>query len=177
MEPHIIIAQIIGLVAMAFSFITYQMKSNRGVMVMLSLATTLFCIHYSILGATTGLVLNIVGIVRNICYYFKDKKVLSSKVVPIILAAIMAVLSVFTWEGYHSTFFVVGITINTLAMGYLSSQGLRKSILLTSTLILIYDALIPGNPSVSGMLNETIAITSSIIGIIRFRKTAPNDNQ
>lgn len=177
MEPHIIIAQIIGLVAMAFSFITYQMKSNRGVMVMLSLATTLFCIHYSILGATTGLVLNIVGIVRNICYYFKDKKVLSSKVVPIILAAIMAVLSVFTWEGYHSAFFVVGITINTLAMGYLSSQGLRKSILLTSTLILIYDALIPGNPSVSGMLNETIAITSSIIGIIRFRKTAPNDNQ
>ena len=177
MEPHIIIAQIIGLVAMAFSFITYQMKSNRGIMVMLSLATTLFCIHYSILGATTGLVLNIVGIVRNICYYFKDKKVLSSKVVPIILAAIMAVLSVFTWEGYHSAFFVVGITINTLAMGYLSSQGLRKSILLTSTLILIYDALIPGNPSVSGMLNETIAITSSIIGIIRFRKTAPNDNQ
>lgn len=175
MEPHIIIAQIIGIVAIAFSFVTYQMKSNRGVMVMLSLATTLFCIHYSILGATTGLVLNVVGIIRNICYCFKDKKILSSKIVPVILAAVMAVLSIFTWEGYHSVFFVVGITLNTLAMGYFTSQGLRKSILLTSTLILIYDALIPGSPSISGMLNETIAITSSIIGIFRFRKTAQNE--
>ena len=83
-------------------------------------------------------------------------------------------LSVFTWEGYHSAFFVVGITLNTLAMGYFTSQGLRKSILLTSTLLLLYDALIPGSPSISGILNETIAITSSIIGIIRFRKTAQN---
>ena len=173
MDPHVIIAQIIGLIAMAFSFVTYQMKSNRGVMVMLSLATTLFCIHYSILGATTGLVLNIVSIVRNICYCFKDKKILSSKILPFALAAIMAVLSVFTLEGYHSAFFVVGITINTLAMGYFTSQGLRKSILLTSTLILIYDALIPGSPSISGILNEAIAITSSIIGIIRFRQTPP----
>ena len=45
--------------------------------------------------------------------------------------------------------------------------------LLTSTLILIYDALIPGSPSISGILNEAIAITSSIIGIIRFRQTPP----
>ena len=170
MEPRIFIAQIIGLVAVSLSFVTYQMKSKSGVMIMLSLATTLFCIHYSILGATTGLVLNIVGIIRNICYCFRDKKPMSGVAVPIILAAIMTVMSIFTWEGYHSIFFVVGLSLNTLAAGYFSPQGLRKSLLLTCTLILIYDALIPGNPSWSGILNESVAMISAIVGIIRFRK-------
>ena len=174
MEPLILIAQLIGLVAVTLSFITYQMKSNRGIMIMLSLATVLFCIHYSILGATTGLLLNAFSIVRNICFCFKDKKLLSSKALPVILAAIMAFLSVFTWEGYYSAFFVVGITLNTLAMGYFTPQGLRKSILLTSGLIFIYNALIPGNPSVGGMINETVAIVSSFVGIIRYRKQNQN---
>ena len=174
MEPHILIAQAIGFVAVILSFMTYQMKSNRGVMIMLSLATTLFCIHYSILGATTGLLLNAFSIIRNICYCFKTNKILSSKATPVILAAIMAFLSVFTWEGYHSAFFVVGITLNTLAMGYFTPQGLRKSILLTSSLIFIYNVLIPGSPSYGGMLNESVAIISSVIGIIRYRKQAEN---
>ena len=174
MSPIELIGQIISIIAVIVSFITYQMKSSRAIFITLSIATGISCIAYALLGGTVALVLNLFSIVRNICYCYKDKKILSSKAIPIILAAIMAILSVFTWEGYHSAFFVVGITLNTLAMGYFTSQGLRKSILLTSTLILIYDALIPGNPSISGMLNETIAITSSIIGIIRFRKTAQN---
>ena len=78
----------------------------------------------------------------------------------------MAVMSAFLWEGYHSIFFVIGITVNTLAMGYLNAQNLRKSILLTSSLILIYNLFIP---SIGGSINEVVAIASSAIGIYRHR--------
>ena len=88
---------------------------------------------------------------------------------PILLAAIMSVMSVFLWEGYHSLFFVVGLALNTLAMGYFNPQNLRKSILLTSSLILIYNLFIP---SIGGTINEVVAITSSIVGLIRYRKKA-----
>lgn len=167
MQPIEIIGQIISVVAVIITFITYQMKSNRMIFVMLSVATLVSCIAYACLGATTALGLNLMSIVRNVCYYFNTKKILSSKIIPVILATIMVVMSLFLWEGYHSIFFVVGLALNTLAMGYFNPQNLRKSILLTSSLILIYNLFIP---SVGGIINEGVAITSSIVGIWRYRQ-------
>ena len=167
MSPIELIGQIISIVAVIVSFITYQMKSKRGIMVMLSVATGISCIAYAMLGGTVALVLNLVSIVRNICYYNSDKRILSSKAIPVVLALIMGVLSIFTWEGGYSAFFVVGLMLNTLAMGYFNPQNLRKSILLTSSLILIYNLFIP---SIGGTINEMVAITSAIIGLIRYRK-------
>lgn len=176
MQPIEIAGQIISIVAVIVSFITYQMKSKRGIMVMLSVATGISCIAYAMLGGTVALVLNLVSIVRNICYCNSDKRILSSKAIPVVLALIMGVLSIFTWEGAHSAFFVVGLMLNTLAMGYWGPQNLRKSILLTSSLILIYNLFIP---SIGGTVNEVVAITSAVIGLIRYRKnnTAPEADQ
>ena len=176
MQPIEIAGQIISIVAVIVSFITYQMKSKRGIMVMLSVATGISCVAYAMLGGTVALVLNSVSIVRNICYCNSDKKVLSSKAVPVVLALIMGVLSIFTWEGAYSAFFVVGLMLNTLAMGYFNPQNLRKSILLTSSLILIYNLFIP---SIGGTVNEIVSITSAVIGLIRYGKnnTAPEADQ
>ena len=176
MQPIEIAGQIISIVAVIVSFITYQMKSKRGIMVMLSVATGISCIAYGMLGGTVALVLNLVSIVRNICYCNSDKRILSSKAIPVVLALIMGVLSIFTWEGAHSAFFVVGLMLNTLAMGYWGPQNLRKSILLTSSLILIYNLFIP---SIGGTVNEVVAITSAVIGLIRYRKnnTTPEADQ
>lgn len=169
MQPIEIIGQVISVIAVIVSFITYQMKSSRAIFATLSIATGISCIAYALLGGTVALVLNLFSIVRNICYYNKDKKILSSKALPVVLALIMGVMSIFAWEGWHSTFFVVGLMLNTLAMGYFGPQNLRKSILLTSSLIMIYNLFIP---SIGGTINELVAISSSIIGLIRYRKTA-----
>ena len=167
MEPIEIIGQVISVIAVIVSFITYQMKSSRDIFITLSIATGISCVAYALLGGTVALVLNLFSIVRNISYCYKDKKFFSGKWLPIVLALIMGVLSIFTWEGAYSAFFVVGIMLNTLAMGYFSPQNLRKSILLTSSLILIYNLFIP---SIGGTINEMVAITSSIIGLVRYRK-------
>lgn len=167
MQPIEIAGQAISLIAVILSFVTYQMKSKKGIMVMLSIATGISCVAYALLGGTVALVLNLVSIVRNICFYHKDKKILSSKAVPIVLALIMGLLSIFTWEGAHSAFFVIGLMLNTLAMGYFDPQKLRMSILLTSSLIMIYNLFIP---SIGGTVNEVVAIVSAVIGIIRYHK-------
>lgn len=167
MEPIEIIGQIISVVAVIITFITYQMKSSTQIFVTNAIATAVSCIAYALLGGTTALGLNIMCVVRNICYMYKDKNKYAARIVPVVLTLIMAVMSAFLWEGYHSVFFVVGITVNTLAMGYLNAQNLRKSILLTSSLILIYNLFIP---SIGGSINEVVAISSSVIGIFRHRQ-------
>ena len=59
------------------------------------------------------------------------------------------------------------LAINTVFMALGVPQWLRKSILLTSMLILIYNIL---EFSVGGMINEVLAISSVVVGIVRFRK-------
>jgi hypothetical protein len=118
MQPIEIAGQIISIIAVIVSFITYQMKSSRSIFVTLSIATGISCVAYALLGGTVALVLNLVSIVRNICFYHNDKKILSGKAVPIVLSLMMGVLSIFAWEGWHSLFFVMGLMLNTLAMGY-----------------------------------------------------------
>ncbi len=171
MAPHEIIGQIISVIAVIVSFITYQMKSSRGIFITLSIATGISCVAYALLGGTTALWLNLVSILRNVLYCFHKKNRILHVALPILLAAIMSVMSVFLWEGYHSLVFVVGLALNTLAMGYFNPQNLRKSILLTSSLILVYNLFIP---SIGGIINELVAITSAIIGLYRYRKTVQN---
>ena len=167
MQPIEIIGQIISVIAVIITFVTYQMKSTRQIFIVNAIATGVSCIAYAMLGGITALGLNIMCIVRNICYMYKDKNRYCAVILPALLSLIMAVMSAFLWEGYHSIFFVVGITLNTLAMGYCNSQNLRKSILLTSTLILIYNLFIP---SIGGTVNEVVAISSSVIGLVRHRQ-------
>ena len=162
-----IIGQIISIIAVIITFLTSQMKSTRQIFITNAVATGVSCIAYAMLGGITALGLNIMCIVRNICYIFKDKNKYCAIICPALLSLIMAVMSAFLWEGYHSIFFVVGITLNTLAMGYFHPQNLRKSILLTSTLILIYNLFVP---SIGGTANEFVAITSSAIGLARHRQ-------
>lgn len=162
-----IIGQIISVIAVVITFITYQMKSSRQIFIANAVATGVSCIAYAMLGGITALGLNVMCIVRNICYMYKDRNKYCSVILPALLALVMAVMSAFLWEGYHSVFFVVGITLNTLAMGYCNARNLRRSILLTSGLILIYNLFVP---SVGGAINEVVAITSSCIGLVRHRQ-------
>ena len=166
MSPIEIIGQVISVVAVLITFLTYQMRSSRAIMITLSAATLVSCVAYALLGGTTALWLNLVSILRNFLYCFHKKNKILAISLPILLAAVMSVMSIFLWEGYHSLFFVVGLALNTLAMGYFNPQNLRKSILLTSSLILIYNLFIP---SIGGSINEVVAITSSVIGLICYK--------
>lgn len=166
-SPAYIIGQIIGVIAVAGTFVSYQTKTQKQLLIVNMIATALFCVHYMLLGASSGMVLNLFAIVRNIIYCNRDKKPLSHPAVPYILGFIIMVLGATSWQGWYSLFIIVGLVINTVIMSYDDNQLIRKSILLTSSLILIYNLFIF---SVGGMINETVAIVSSIVGILRTRK-------
>ena len=67
-----IIAQIIGIIAMAFNILSYQQKKQRYIIAWQLLGTTLFTVNFFLLGAYTGALLNAVGIVRAIVFLYKE---------------------------------------------------------------------------------------------------------
>ena len=107
-----------------------------------------------------------VCLIRNFIIFRKDIKIFSYKCWAYILAAVMAIVGILSWQGPISILMIVALTVNTLFLYFPNVQNLRKSILLTSTMVIIYNAYF----SVwGGVANEVIAITSSIIGLIRYR--------
>ena len=162
-----IIGQIIGIIAMAIFFISYQFKDAKKLMTFQCIAVLTICIHYLLIGATSGLLLNVVCLIRNICYAHRDKKFLSWKWIPIFFATVVGIVGILSWQAYYSIFIVLGLIINTLFLGQTDTQKLRYSILVTSPLVFIYNVFVL---SIGGMANEVLAITSSIIGIIRIKK-------
>lgn len=161
-----IIGQALSILAPILTVISYQFNSKKGVLITLSGATVATCIAYLLLGATTGFALNVICLLRNlICFFFVNGK----KTVYMtfsVCALAMCVFGAVTWQGPVSLLIISGLIINSYFVILGNPQWLRKSILLTSTLVLVYNIIVF---SIGGIANEVLAIASSIIGIIRFR--------
>ena len=161
-----IIAQILGFVAVILGFIAYQVKTDKQLLFVHLLVCAVFSVHYYLLGALPGAVLNGVGVIRNIVYYHKDKKFYQPKLFPVLFALIMLGLGIWSADGIHSVLLIAALAINTLCLSVKSAQKVRISVLFTCTMVLIYDVI---EHSVGGAIFEAVAIVSAIIGIIRYR--------
>lgn len=159
--------QIIGWVAALLTFISYQCKEHKALLTVQTLSSLSICISYLLLDAQSGMLLNVICIIRNFIIYKKDLKIFSYPFWPYLLAVVMAVTGALSWQGPISLLIIAALTVNTLFLYFPNVQNLRKSILFTSTLVLIYNVFY----SVwGGVVNEAIAISSSVIGIYRYKK-------
>ena len=170
-----ILGHIIGFVALAFFFASYQIREKKWLLVAQTGATLLICIQYLLIGATAGFAVNLLCLVRNFVYFApRARSFLRGWFFPLLFAASVPVVILFFWDGYHALFLMSALMINTVCLGVCTPQGVRRSILLTSTLVILYN-IFAG--SISGICNESVAILSSAIGLFRFHKQtrAPKD--
>ena len=161
------IGQAFGIVAIILGFITYQLHTQRQILFMQSAVAIVFCVHYFLIGAYSGMAMNAVNIVRNIAYDYRMKKCSDSRLIPITFVLIQTVMCIFTWEAWYSVFVLLGIGMNTYCMSFSNPQNVRKSILVTSPLVLTYDIFAR---SVGGSVYESVALISAFVGILRKRK-------
>lgn len=169
MTTNQIIGQILAIIAPIITFISYQVNSKHKLLILQTAATLSTCLSYMFLGADSGFALNIVCIIRNIAFFFQDSKSKMNMISAIILAAVMGGLGFLSWEGPISLLVIFALAANTIFMSFGDAQLLRKSVIGTSSMILIYNIFIE-NPTIGGIINESVAIVASIIGIIAFVK-------
>ena len=163
-----IIGQVVGVIATLITFLSYQTNTKRSLIITQTAATTFNCISYLLLGATSGFVLNIVCIVRNVIYYFQKERSKANLACAFGLALVISALGALSWQGSISLLIIIALAVNTVFLSFGNPQLLRYSILFTSTAILIYNVYVF---TVGGIANEAVAIISSVVGIIRFKKS------
>ena len=162
------IGHVLGFVSVGLFFYSYQCTEKRKLMVIQTVATALSCVQYLLIGAFSGFALNIVCILRNLAFYYRDKYKRTDLVLPVVFSLLMAGASAFSWEGTHSLLITLGLVVNTMCMGMFSANDFRKTILISSSLILVYNIFAF---SYSGILSESISLISVVIGIIRYSST------
>lgn len=158
MDLYFIFIQIIGFLAWVFLGLSYYRKNTDKILAFQVIANILFCTHYLMLGAYSGLLICSFELVRDFAYYKTDKDdyiFIGSVFVYIVCACITfsTILDVFPYVA------------STLDGFFLTKKKLVVVIgaIVTYTLWFIYDMYVL---SYSGAITDAIIIISNIFILV-----------
>ena len=157
--------QILGIVATLIITSAYQANTKKGLLMIQTPGIAVLCVSYLLLGASSGFALNVVCVLRNLgCFFVKEKTKLYYAMTGVLMVA-MGVMGFLSWESYISLILIVALVANTFFIALGKPQILRYSIVITSTMCLIYNIVVF---SVGGILLEAISVVSAIVGSVRY---------
>jgi len=163
-----LIGQVLGFLAMGTAIISYQFRSRKIVVLVLTLSSVFWCLHFFALSSFSGLAMNGVNVVRGLCYAEKGKaKWASHKALPFIFALIIIGLCIWTWEGINTLLPLSGMLVSTYSNWQTDSRKLKLLSIPSSLVWGVYDFLAH---SVAGTLNEVFVLCSIALFFLRDRK-------
>lgn len=177
METREIIAQAVGIVAMAFNILSYQGKKQSTVILLQFFGGVLFTVNYLMLGATVGGILNLIGAIRALVFLFKER--LKADRLPWLIAFITSYITVYILNfavfGKEINAFnviveilpVIGMIALNIGFRMKNASDIRKLALISSPSWLIYNCVIG---SWGAILCEIFTFASILIGIFRHDK-------
>ena len=183
MTPIEIIAQILGIIGMLMSVLSYQQKGKARILTFQLLGSVLFVANFFLLGAFSGAILNFVAIIRALIFIYEDKVHADHPAWTIGLTAVyvLSYVSVFTIFGKEPTVInlfveilpVLAMTVTTVAFRYKEDKILRRVAFISSPLWLTYNFIFF---SLGGIIGETLNLSSAIIGTLRLDRKKKDEN-
>ena len=165
--PHLI-GQLLSLAAVATGFVSFQMKTSKGILAFQILTALLFSAHYALIGAMTAAALNFVAAVKCVVYYIRNQRNSKSLLFPVFFTVLVFVTSLLTWDGWYSIFIMAGLLVNSVGLALSNPQTIRKLTLIKSPLCLAYNILVLSS---GGTIYEIAVFLSAILGIWKNRRT------
>ena len=173
------IGQALGVVGMGFNILSYQCKRQRGIVTMQLIASGIFMMHFFLLGALIGAILNGISLFRAGVFVNRGKKWADNILwVPVFITlSCLAYVVNFTLlkdmsfpNGTVLTDYIVevlpviGLVVSTFSMRTRYASVARKLFLINSPMWLVYNII---NSSIAGIITEIFALISIITAIIR----------
>lgn len=169
-----ILAQAIGIVAMAFNILSYQGKKQSTVIALQLVGGALFAVNFFMLGAMVGAILNTIAAIRAILFLFKEK--IKCDRLPWLIGSIAVYCTVyvlsFTTFGTQPTIGnfilellpVVGMTATSIGFSLKTAADVRKCGLVSSPSWLTYNI---AAGSIGAIICESVTLISIMVGMYR----------
>ena len=169
-----ITAQALGLVGLIMNVLSFQQKTKKRLITVQLFGGLSFSLHFLLMQAPTGCLLNLISVFRGIVFSNKEKfKADNILWLPLFFSLFIAsyVLSFAVFDKEPTMYNVIievlpviAMIISTISFRTKNAATVRKLSLVYSPLWLVYDAL---TKSLGGTLCEIMCLVSIIIGIIR----------
>jgi hypothetical protein len=160
------LGQIYGIVATVIITSAYQANTKKGLLMIQTPGVVLLWLSYLVLRALDGFVLNAVCVARNVCCFFIKENTRPYYAMTGVLLVGIGTLGFVFWQSYLSLLLIVALVANTFFIALGKPQVLRYSLLVTSSMCLLYNCLL-SPPCIGGIALESITIISATIGIVR----------
>jgi len=169
-----IVAQILGILAMAANIIAFQFKQKKHVLLCQLAGSVLFAFNMFMLDALMGGILNIVGIARALVYMKKDRlrmpvKWVNALFILLYSSSYILVFAVFgkapTWQNLIVEFLpIIGMSVMTIGLSGSNARAIRICGFINSPCWLVYNYI---NFSIGGILCEVFSIVSAVSAFLR----------
>lgn len=169
-----IFAQILGIFGLILTVISFQTKQQKVLIGIQFYSCMIFTVHFWLLGAAMGCILNAICILRAFVFSRKDRIWAQWKGWPVVfIAAYCAAYALnFLILGTEPTAFkliiellpTLGIVVGTVGFAMKKAFHVRIACLICSPMWLVYNII---NGSVGGTLTEIISLISIVTGILR----------
>jgi len=170
-----IAAQIVGIVGMVLSLLSFQLKKRKHIMLFQMTASLMFSAQLFMVGAITGGCLDMISFIRTLIFANNNKKWASSKWWLFGFIAVMIATGLLTWKDGWSVLPIIGSILSTVALWMKQEKHIRLISLTVGPCWMVYNGV---TGAYTGALNELLAMTSIVIGLIRHdRKKLTIDNR
>ena len=187
-----ILIQLLGFVGIALGIIAVQFNTHKNIVLFKTLAEIPYLVQYIFLNAYVGMVMGVIGIIRNIIFTKRVKQGKDNKFFILLFSLITVVVGCITialsWEQtlsvmekftsitwlkiifavVFSLLSIIAKIFSTIAYGIKEPKTLRALNLPASFMWFIYNLVFF---SISGILHELFLMTSIIVAMIRYKNT------
>lgn len=174
MEKLETLAQIIGFGGTALTIVAYQQSKRKNILLCTVISAALFTVHFILLGAYTGAVMNFFAGLRSLVFMNNTKPWAKSKIWVGVFMVIYTVACIVTWEKWYSVLPLIAMLLTTVSNWLQSERKIRFLTFPNSPCWLVYNIL---NNSVAGIITEIFVMSSLIIAIIRYDLIKPKKKE
>lgn len=159
-----IISQIFVIIATIFLSITYVCKDKKRIMFLCVLYGIFYGTHYILLGATTGFIMTLISITRNIWFYINAKNNKKNSRLVLIILVLIAVIS--GTLSYQDIFSISSILANILSTYSIWQDNVKIYRYLAIPVSFSFIAYAIHINSTFSIITEIVLLIIEIIGII-----------
>lgn len=155
----------VGIIGFVLGVAAFQSNKHKTIVVTKMGSEAAFTVQYFLLGAPTGSIMNLIGVIRNFIFYKLVEKDKSTTVARWIFLSIYVLSAIITWEGPTSLLPLVGKLCSTVAYSIDNPRYIRLINIPTLIMWVIYNISFG---AWEALLTDSISLISVLIAIGRF---------
>ena len=162
-----LLAQVVGIFAVASYLLSYQLKRRKQIIVVNATSSFLYVLQYILLGAFEGAAIDVLSAVSTVVAHNSDKKFVKKYLKFIFLALNIAfcVAGIILYKNIYSLFPVAGAMLQSGAFWLKDEKHIRLVSFLGAPFWLVYNAL---SGAYGPAIGSVLSLFSIGIAIIRY---------